>query len=325
MAHSLVTGGFGFVGRHLVRMLVERGDSVTAFDLIPHSPFLEDIKDKFRVKVGDLANWVHLAEAIREAGRIDTIYHVGAAIPPLTERDPSAAFNANIVGTFNVLEAARQFGVKSVIFASTQSTYSDGDAFIPDDYPQRPGTFYGMTKVCGERLGESYWRHFGVNFRGVRYCIVNGPGRGGVNPGQFVVWTLQMAALKRPFKVFVEPDVEVASIYVKDAAKALIDLNDAPESKLRQRVYGIMGYTVTARELVDVAKKYVPDADLTFRVNEEMMEKVRSLNLARRMDIEPAKQDWGFEPRFNLDRSMQDYLKECTEHRDLLNYPIPEF
>ncbi|MBE9506047.1 MAG: NAD(P)-dependent oxidoreductase [Chloroflexi bacterium] len=324
MSHCMVTGGFGFVGRHLVRMLLERGDSVTVFDVVPGSPFLEDIKEKFNARVGDLANMAHLVEVVRE-NQIETIYHVGAAIPPLTERDPSTAFNANVLGTQNVLEVARLLGVKSVIFASTQSSYSDGDAFIPMDYPQRPGTFYGMTKVCGERMGEAYWRHFGVNFRGVRYCIVNGPGRGGVNPGQFVVWTLQMAALKRPFKVFVEPDAEVASIYVKDAAKALIDLNDADEARLRYRVYPIMGYTVTARQLVDVAKKYVPEADLTFRVNEDMMKKVRSLNLARRMDIAPAMKDWGFKPEYDLDASMKDYVAQCASHRDLLDYAIPEF
>lgn len=68
MAHSLVTGGFGFVGRHLVRMLMKRGDSVTVFDVVPASPFLEDIKDKIKVKVGDFANWVHIAEAIRADG-----------------------------------------------------------------------------------------------------------------------------------------------------------------------------------------------------------------------------------------------------------------
>ena len=324
MANSMITGGFGFVGRHLLRMLLERGDNVTVFDIVPSSPFLEDIKGEFAVKVGSLGNWSHVAEAIT-ANKVDTVYHVGAAIPPLTERDPATAVDANIVGTYNILEAARLFNLKSVIFASTQSSYSDGDAFIPMDFPQRPGTFYGMTKVCGERMGESYWRHFGVNFRGVRYCIVNGPGRGGVNPGQFVVWTLQMAALKRPFKVFVEPDVEVASIYVKDAAKALIDLNDADEAKLRYRYYPIMGYTVTAQQLADVAKKYVPEADITFRVNAEMMAKVKSLNLARQMDIEPARTDWGFKPAFDLDASMQDYVKQCTENRDLLNYAIPEF
>ena len=324
MANSMITGGFGFVGRHLVRMLLEKGDNVTVFDIVPSSPFLEDIKGEFAVKVGSLGNWAHVAEAIT-VNKVDTIYHVGAAIPPITERDPATAFDANITGTYNILEAARLFNLKSVIFASTQSSYSDGDAFIPMDFPQRPGTFYGMTKVCGERMGESYWRHFGVNFRGVRYCIVNGPGRGGVNPGQFVVWTLQMAALKRPFKVFVEPDVEVASIYVKDAARALIDLNDADEASLRYRVYPIMGYTVTAKQLADVAKKYVPEADITFRVNQDMMAKVKSLNLARQMDIGPAREDWGFKPQFDLDKSMQDYVAQCAANHDLLDYPIPEF
>ncbi len=324
MANSMVTGGFGFVGRHLVRMLLDRGDKVTVFDMVPSSPFLEDIKGEFNARVGDLANMAHVVEVVRE-NQIETIYHLGAAIPPLTERDPSTAFSTNVVGTQNILEVARLLGVRSVIFASTHSSYSDGDAFIPMDYPQRPGTVYGMTKVCGERLGEAYWRHFGVNFRGVRYCTVNGPGRGGVNPGQFVVWTMQMAALKRPFKVFVEPDVEVASIYVKDAAKALIDLNDADEKKLRYRVYPVMAYTVTGRQLADVAKKYVPEADISFRVNEDMMEKVRSLNLARRMDIEPARRDWGFAPQFDLDKSMADYVAQCTAHRNLLDYEIPEF
>ena len=324
MANSMITGGFGFVGRHLLRMLLDRGDKVTVFDVVSSSKFLKDVMDRLIVKVGNLSNWTDVAEAIK-ANRIDIIYHLGAAIPPLTEQDSSAAFYSNIVGTFHVLEAARLFSVSSVIFASTQSSYQDGDVFIPDDYPQRPNTFYGMTKVCGERLGEAYWRRWGVNFRGVRYCIVNGPGRGGVNPGQFVVWTLQMAALGRPFKVFVEPETEVATIYVKDAAKALIDLNDAKESRLTKRVYSLFGYSVTARQLVDAAKKYLPEAKLTFRVNEEMMQKVRDLNLPRRMDISPAEHDWGFKPQFGLDETVQDYIKECTENRSLLDYQIPEF
>jgi len=324
MANCLVTGGFGFVGRHLVRMLVERGDAVTVFDRAGNSPYLDDIKNRFKVKLGDFENLSHALEAVRD-NAIDTIYHVGALIPPRSEWDPSFCFNANVLGTYHFLEAARLCGVKSFIYASTQSTYSDGDRFIPDDYPQRPNTFYGMTKLCGERLGEAYWQHHGVNFRGVRYCIVNGPGRTGVTPGMFVVWTLQMAALGRPFKVFVEPDVEVASIYVKDAAKVLIDLNDADETRLTRRVYNSMSYTVTARQLVDVAKKYIPGANLTFRVNEEMMGKIRALSLNRVMDLEPAQRDWGYRPSFDLDRTMQDYIAECKAHRALIDVPIPQF
>ena len=324
MSNCLVTGGFGFVGRHLVRMLVERGDKVTVFDRISASPYLDDIKDRFNVKVGDFENMVHVTESVRD-NDIDTIYHVGALIPPRSEWDSSFAFNANVLGTYHLLEAARMFGVKSFIYSSTTSTYSDGDRFIPDDYSQRPNTFYGTTKVCGERLGEAYWQHFGVNFRGIRYCIVNGPGRSGVTPGMFVVWTLQMAALGHPFKVFVDPDVEVASIYVKDAAKALIDINDADESRLTRRIYNSMSYTLTARDLVEVAKKHMPDADLTFRVNDEMMKKITSLSLNRVMDLEPARHDFDYKPSYDLDATMRDYIAECKAHRDLIDQPIPEF
>ena len=55
------------------------------------------------------------------------------------------------------------------------------------------------------------------------------------------------------------------------------------------------------------------------------MAKVKSLTLARQMDISPAREDWGFKPEFDLDKSMQDYVKQCTENRELLNYEIPEF
>ena len=193
MSNCLVTGGFGFVGRHLVRMLVERGDKVTVFDRISASPYLDDIKDRFNVKVGDFENMVHVTESVRD-NDIDTIYHVGALIPPRSEWDSSFAFNANVLGTYHLLEAARMFGVKSFIYSSTTSTYSDGDRFIPDDYSQRPNTFYGTTKVCGERLGEAYWQHLSMVRAGVaplRACLWSGRcrWRHWVTPSRYL-WTL---------------------------------------------------------------------------------------------------------------------------------------
>lgn len=324
MANCLVTGGFGFVGRHLVRMLVERGDKVTVLDIAPGSKFLDDIKDKFSSKLGDLGNWVHVAEAVRN-NQIDIIYHLGSVVPPLSETSPATAFTSNVVGTFNILEAARMFDVKKVIFTSTQSTYSEGDMQIPDDFTQRPNTFYGITKVCGERLGEGYWMKHKVDFRGVRYPIVNGPGRMLEVPGQFVVWAQQMPALGRPFKVFVEPETEVPTLYVKDAAKALIDLAEADGSKLTLHVYSLLGYSITAQSLVELVKKHIPDADLSFRVNEAIMEQLRKLSIARCMDSSAAECDWGFKPAFGPEEALQDYIKQCTEHRNLLDYPIPEW
>jgi len=324
MANCLVTGGFGFVGRHLVRMLVERGDEVTVIDMVPGSRFLDDIEGEFNSRVGDLGNWVHIAETVRN-NRIDIIYHVGAVVPPLSETSPATAFYSNVVSTFNILEAARLFDVEQVIFTSTQSTYSEGDMLIPDDFTQRPNTFYGITKVCGERLGEGYWMKHKVDFRGVRYPIINGPGRMMEVPGQYVVWAQQMPALGRPFKVFVEPETEVPTLYVKDAAKALIDLAEADGSKLTLRTYSLLGYSITAQGLVELVKKHIPDADLSFRVNESIMEQLRKLSIGRCMDSSAAERDWAFKPVFGPEEALLDYIKQCTEHRQLLDYPIPDW
>ncbi|MFC1992740.1 NAD-dependent epimerase/dehydratase family protein [Chloroflexota bacterium] len=323
MANSMVTGGFGFIGRCLSRMLVDKGDNVTIFDIVPGSPFLQDIVDKLDVRVGSLDNWVQVSSAVSE-NKIDTIYHVGACLSPLAEREPSIAFNSNVIGTFNLLEAAKIFGVKSIIFTSTQSSYQEGAAFVPDDYPQRPNTFYGTTKVCGERLGEIYWRKYGVNFRGVRYTIVNGPGRSGAAPGLVVVWTIQMPAVGRPFKVFLEPDTEMGTIYVKDAAKSLIDLNNADESKLTRRVYTLPSLIITPGQLVETVKKHIPDADLSYRISAKMMQEAHDFNLARRLDSSLAEQDWGAKLEYDLDKLVQDYIQDCKKYRELYDYPAPE-
>ncbi|MFC1992753.1 NAD-dependent epimerase/dehydratase family protein [Chloroflexota bacterium] len=323
MANSMITGGFGFIGRHLARMLLEKGDNVTIFDVVPGTPFLEDVMDKLTVKIGNLEDLVQVASTVQE-NKIDNIYHLGAILPPASEQNPSRTFATNVTGTFNVLEAARMFKVKNVLFTSTMVTYQKGDMFVPDDYPQRPETFYGMSKVCGERMGEVYWQKHGVNFRGVRYTIVNGPGRGGIAPGQIVVWTFQAAAMGKPFKAFLEADTEMGTIYVKDAAKLLIDLKDADESKLTRRVYTLPSTMISPQRLIDVAKKHVPGADISYKVNENMMNMVNSLNMARRLDPSLAEQDWNAKLAYDLDETMKDYIKQGKEFRNLLDYPIPE-
>lgn len=322
MANSLVTGGFGFVGRHLVRALLERGENITIFSRVPGSPFLQDVIDKLNIRAGSVDNWVQVASVVSE-NKIDTIYHVAACVGPIPEQEPSVAFNSNVIGSFNILEAARIFGVKSVIFTSSIASYQVGDSFVPDGYLQRPSSIYGMTKVCGERLGEAYWQRYGINFRGVRFTTVNGPGRSGIAAGLCVVWTLQMAALGRPFKVFLEPDTEFDTIYVKDAVRLLIELGDANEAKLTRRIYTLPSIRVTPRQLVEVAKKYIPNANLSYKISPRMMEAGHPF-LGRCFDSSFAERDWEATLEYDLDRMMQEYIKECSEHRELMDYPIPE-
>jgi len=90
-------------------------------------------------------------------------------------------------------------------------------------------------------------------------------------------------------------------------------------------VYSLLGYSITARELVELVKKHIPDADLSFRVNEAIMEQLRKLSISRCMDSSAAERDWGFKPTFGPEEALLDYIKQCTEHRHLLDYPIPDW
>ena len=100
-------------------------------------------------------------------------------IDVFAERYPVSAFRTNLVGTFNVLEAVRLFGVGMVIFASSIATFGEGVSDpVSNEATQKPMTMYGVTKVASERLGEYYCGRFGVNFRALRLPSIVGVGRG---------------------------------------------------------------------------------------------------------------------------------------------------
>jgi len=157
---KLITGGLGFIGSNLARRLVEQGEEVFLFDIVPRSKLIDDIVDRVKVIQGDLSNWAQVLDIVRKYG-VDCIYHTGALLSASAEENPLTAYMVNANGTFHILEAARLFGVKTVMFLSTIATYGPGlPDRVGDDTIQRPTTMYGVTKVLGERLGEYYHRKF---------------------------------------------------------------------------------------------------------------------------------------------------------------------
>jgi len=174
----LVTGGTGFIGAEVVRMLLARGERpVVAFDINSSTRLLDDVVDEVLVVRGDLGNFSHVLNAVRTYNP-RAIYHLGGMLSVPSDADHAASFRANAMGTFHVLEAARLFDVEQVLFSSTIGTYANdiqGDAI--DDYTlQRPQLFYGCTKVFGELMGRFFKGKFDLDFRSLRYPSVVGPG-----------------------------------------------------------------------------------------------------------------------------------------------------
>jgi threonine 3-dehydrogenase len=310
---NLITGGLGFLGTHLARKLINRGEEVVLFDILSASKSIEDIRDQVKIVRGDLANWAQVLETVKKYS-IDTIYHMGALLSASSEADPLAAYNINANGTFHVLEAARLFDVKTVIFFSSVGTYGDGvPDRVDDNSLQWPTTMYGVTKVLGERLGEYYHIKFGVNFRGVRFPSIIGPGRGGGGASAFSSQIIEEPALGRPYVAFVDEETKIPLLYLDDAVQSMVSIKMAPEAKLKRRMYNIEGFSPTAKQLATLVKKYIPEAQVSFAPVPEMVRILRSG--PRELDGSQARQDWGWQTRYSLDEAVKHFIQELRKQK----------
>ena len=311
---KLITGGLGFIGVNLARALLAKGEEVVLFDIVRASPLIHDIKDKVKIVQGDLASWAEVLAVVKQY-KIDGIYHTGALLSASAEERPITAYQVNAGGTFNILEAARLFNVKRIIYTSTIASYGLGLNVVNEDTIQMPISMYGVTKVFSERLGEYYYRKFGVDFRAVRLPSVIGPGRGAGGASAYSTLMISEPALKRPYTVFVEEDVVMPLFYIKDCVECLIRLYEADNAKLKRRVYCIAGFSPTTKEIYDEVKRILPSADLRFKPDRELTEIVRSW--PKSLEETRAFEEWGWKTKFHLRETVEDFVKEVQAHPDI--------
>ena len=189
--------GSGLIGSQVARILVERGEKPVLMDHAAQPQAIGQIVDlsKVTMVVGDVLRPLSIIDVLRTHG-ITRIAHT-AANPLLTlgaQKDPYAAINLNIMGTVNVLEAARVTGLKRVVVSSSSvlNHYldggEDGGNFGKEEAFPRPTTFYSATKQAVESLGLNYAKWCGIEFAGMRYGAVFGPwsGAGGGGPSNVI-------------------------------------------------------------------------------------------------------------------------------------------
>jgi nucleoside-diphosphate-sugar epimerase len=272
---------------------------------------VEDIKDDVAIVRGDLGNWSDIFTALR-SNEIDCVYHLGALLGDACEASPEGAYNINIGGTLRVLEASRLLGLRAVLFPSSLGTFGRGvPEVIPPEAFQRPTTMYGVTKVVGERFGEWYNQKFGLNFRALRLPNLIGPGRAG-GLGEAFSLIIQEPASGRPYTVVLDEEAQVTLMYVKDAARAFVELHDAAESSLTKRAYNLHGFSPTAREIAETTRRVVPGAEIDFQPVEELARIMHTQ--PKEMDDSDARREWGWQPRYTLEEAVSDFVAEVRAH-----------
>ncbi len=180
MSTYLITGGAGFIGSHIAEALLKRGESVRIFDNFStgKSQNIAEIKSvtddsKLEIIRGDIRSYHLVQEAVQG---VDFILHQ-AAIPsvPYSVQDPITVNEVNVTGTLNLLYAARQAGVKRLVFASSCANYGD-EPTLPkvETMPPSPLSPYAISKLTGEQYCQAFWQLYGFETVCLRYFNVFG-------------------------------------------------------------------------------------------------------------------------------------------------------
>jgi CDP-glucose 4,6-dehydratase len=177
---ALVTGGHGFVASHLARALLERGDTVTVLDLAPprlSGLALQGIESEVESIGADLRD-ARLVGATLDAGEFDVVFHLAAQtlVGPAMS-DPTATFEANVRGTWTLLEACRHADVPAVVVASSDKAYGPHEELpYREDFPLRPASPYEASKAAADAIALSYAPAYGLPVAVTRFANIYGGG-----------------------------------------------------------------------------------------------------------------------------------------------------
>lgn len=250
--HSIVTGGAGFIGSHVVDALLDMGHDVTVLDNFStgRPENLAHVKDRVRVVQCDLAT---AGDWMQTFAGAQWVFHLAALadiVPSI--QHPEAYFRANVDGTFNVLQAAKAANVSRFVYAASSSCYGIPDAYpTPEDAEIRPQYPYALTKRLGEEL-VLHWAHvYGLPAVSTRFFNVYGTRSrtSGTYGAVFGVFLAQKLAGK-PLTVVGDGNQTRDFTYVTDVARALIA---AAASDRRGEVYNVgSGKTVSVNRLVEL-------------------------------------------------------------------------
>lgn len=319
MKHILITGVCGQIGTELIRKLRQEIPNATIIATDIKEP-PESVHSFATFRTLDVADPAAIAGMVDEY-KIDTVYHLAALLSATGEKNPALAWKINMQSLFDILEIARHHGVKKVIMPSSIGAF--GPSTPRDNTPNltvmRPTTMYGITKVTGELLMEYYAKKFGVDCRGMRFPgIISSETEPGGGTTDYAVDFYYQAVRGKVAQCFVSEDTVLPMMYMPDAIDVLWDLVIADEAKLTTRIYNVTAFSASAKEFEQAIQKYI----LNFRAeyNPDFRQAIAD-SWPRSLDDSDARRDWGWNPKFDLDKMSVDMIKHLRirldSHRDM--------
>ena len=260
---AMVTGGAGFIGSHIVEELLKEGLEVVCVDNYQSgkkeniTPF-RDCR-AFTEWECDVTDYDALKRAMEGC---DLIFHEAASKKTICLRDPRRDLEINAKGTFNVLELARDLGVKKVVHASSGSVYGEARYFPQDEnHPLNPTSYYGVSKLAGEKYARAFCDLYGLDCTILRYFHVYGPRQEYSDVGGVVSIFGRKIYHNEPPVIFGDGTQQRSFTYVKDVV-GINMLVAQTEGTMGEAYNCASGINVTVEELADKVKTYFGRRDL---------------------------------------------------------------
>jgi UDP-glucose 4-epimerase len=311
----LVIGGAGLIGSHAVESLVEEdvAEIVVYDSFVRGTPenLAEALHDD-RVKVfphgGDIMHTDVLDAAMKG---VDGVFHFAALWLLHCQEYPRSAFEVNVGGTFNVLEACARNDVERLVFSSSASVYGNAvEEPMTEDHPFNFANLYGATKVCGEALTRATYMRFGLPYVGLRYMNVYGP-RQDYEGAYIAVIMSMLDAIDRgePLTLYGDGSQAYDFVYVGDCGRANVC---AMKADSVDRYYNVgTGVRTTIREIAEMLLD-ITGSDVGIRYEPEGVTFVKN----RIGDPRLASEEIGFTASVPLDEGLRSLIEWRSRHKD---------
>ncbi len=317
MKKVLVTGGAGFIGSHLVDKLISDGFKVVVIDNFNEyydSKLKRDRISKilkgldFKLYEVDICNLEELKNIFEEE-RIDIIFHLAAqAGVRYSLEDPFAYESSNILGTLNILELSKDYGIKKIVFASSSSVYgnSSKEYFSEEDDTSSPISLYAATKKATEVICHSYHSLYDIPMVGLRYFTVYGPyGR-----PDMALFKFTDAIIKgEEIDVYGEGKMERSFTYIDDIVDGTVK---AMEANFSWEIFNLGSKSVSLASLIEEIEK-----SATKKAEKKFMPIQKGDVLRTSADTSKAKKLLDWEPKVSIDLGVKNFVDWYREYYSL--------
>jgi nucleoside-diphosphate-sugar epimerase len=265
----LVIGGAGFIGRRLIALLAKQGHEMTCFDINTSVNIPELSAPIIRGDVTQYDDVISAVAKVKPDRLLNLSYYIGSDMPP------HLATKLNIIGIDNTFEAARLFGVKHTIYASSLAVCGEqrsyGDKMTDENSLKLGENQYAQHKIFNEFQAKDYTDKYGMVITAVRPVNVTGPDKynGSVDHVEIITKPARGIAVKFPFRDTMRIPIHVDEIANVFAAITVVD-------KPKHSVYNSGGTPISMGDLGNLVKEFVPNADIKFDKDTGGLEKSRN-------------------------------------------------